>query len=937
MKIRYFKIFLILISILASANVTSAEDNVYVYRNDGKFNAFLSSEIDSICYSNTGINGNKYSDPVVQEIHTRDSVYRIPLSVIDSISAQKPETKYTRDVKLLYPDYVPYIESTDGQTICISTDLPYKMNIKKGDILFYDHSDNMFENGFAGRVVSISNTGVLNIECEPVELTDIYEQFFAFGETVIEDSAIQTLKRHYLSGEIEFILDIDPIVRPLVCVRNGNVYIEVTLGISMEYEGNINLELVNQEWKKDLGSGSIPIAQPAPGIFVTIGYQNLFEAELSGTIQGELSGGCKFTRTISYDNGKWDLGENRFTQESLTPEGSFSANGSIALKTGLTVGLSTIGNIVAINLIPSIGRGLEFDITKDFSCFNENLFYDIAKESTVSYYNFGELGIKAKIGSIPWEIPITGRMKFNTNKNYLLPEFSDLEIKAEDKSLSVKTKASRNLFIPCKVGLAVLDEDGNEIDSYYEDQSVYRFDVMLDKTFSNNLSGGARYIVQPIIKLFGLKISAYPTKEVYLDAELSTGPAYATTYSVRTSGMLENHPSAHDIEVGFVYSSDNNTPTVENAKKSTGELNNNIIDGGFSGLNPGTTYYYRAYLLSNGKYYYGDTKCVTTKKNCDRSEAENIGGDYSPDRLPMADIGSAFDVEQETAKIELDYRYIHPTASCIYHLEGDDKYGNHLPKTSTILGTVTGRHTIELENLIPGTTYRFWGEIKSGYGNDISPIGIFETKPSPDPIGSILDVSEIEMESAKVTCQFDNVKSEYQCGVILSDGKWEYRKQTTPDASGLATVDLTGLMPETTYTLKTFIITHYDPEPIVGKNPKEFSTKAPDITGWWIFNTNGQAYGDPGPFDLELRENGRTNNFYGINYLHWEREGKNIFLTTPTYQTQVGGGTPTTAWEFYGRFNDDFTFCTGYVIYRNFVHDEVLIECDKPFTLVRKP
>ena len=152
-------------------------DNIYVYRNDGNFNAFYAGEVDSLVYSTKDLKGIEHTDVIVQEIWTPDSVYRIPLSVIDSISVNKPEIKYNRKVKKLSPDYVPYIKSTDGMQISFSNELPHSLRINKGDILLSENFDNLFENGFAGRVVSIdSNDNSLEVKWEKGELTDIYAE-----------------------------------------------------------------------------------------------------------------------------------------------------------------------------------------------------------------------------------------------------------------------------------------------------------------------------------------------------------------------------------------------------------------------------------------------------------------------------------------------------------------------------------------------------------------------------------------------------------------------------------------------------------------------------------------------------------------------------------------------------------------------------------------
>lgn len=111
MKYRILNIAVLLICCI-SAMAQAVPDNLYIYRNDGKFNAFYPNEIDSITYSKKDLNGVEYPDAVVQEIWTADSVYRIPLSVIDSISVATPEIMYAPKVKKLSPDYLPYIKKS---------------------------------------------------------------------------------------------------------------------------------------------------------------------------------------------------------------------------------------------------------------------------------------------------------------------------------------------------------------------------------------------------------------------------------------------------------------------------------------------------------------------------------------------------------------------------------------------------------------------------------------------------------------------------------------------------------------------------------------------------------------------------------------------------------------------------------------------------------
>lgn len=83
----------------------------YIYRNDGDFNAFIYSTVDSITYSSFDVDNVEQNKIVTQEIWTADSVYRIPLSVIDSVSLTKPETIYKANIIRLDSSLRSYLNS----------------------------------------------------------------------------------------------------------------------------------------------------------------------------------------------------------------------------------------------------------------------------------------------------------------------------------------------------------------------------------------------------------------------------------------------------------------------------------------------------------------------------------------------------------------------------------------------------------------------------------------------------------------------------------------------------------------------------------------------------------------------------------------------------------------------------------------------------------
>ena len=75
------------------------QDALSIYRNDGGFNAFFFRDIQRIDYSKVDTLGVEQADYVVQEVYALDSVFRIPLSAIDSVASSHPR----RSISPMWP------------------------------------------------------------------------------------------------------------------------------------------------------------------------------------------------------------------------------------------------------------------------------------------------------------------------------------------------------------------------------------------------------------------------------------------------------------------------------------------------------------------------------------------------------------------------------------------------------------------------------------------------------------------------------------------------------------------------------------------------------------------------------------------------------------------------------------------------------------------
>ena len=81
---------ILLLALMLICNSAMGQQAFYFYLNSKKINAFFTSEVDSIVLSMRGIDGLQYEEYCVQEIWTKDSVFRVPLAEIDSLGIDCP-------------------------------------------------------------------------------------------------------------------------------------------------------------------------------------------------------------------------------------------------------------------------------------------------------------------------------------------------------------------------------------------------------------------------------------------------------------------------------------------------------------------------------------------------------------------------------------------------------------------------------------------------------------------------------------------------------------------------------------------------------------------------------------------------------------------------------------------------------------------------------
>lgn len=234
-----------------TASAQTTQDALYIFRNDGKFNAFFYGDIDHIAYSKVDTLGKTQKDYVVQEIYALDSVWRIPVSAIDSVAFVTPTTVYKKDVVRPDKSISQYIIASDTiNWIRLSKNTPEKLIPKKGDKLLIEEPSKYIPNGFGGKVTSVTKTSAGNytVKTSALQLTDVYERLVMKGAVGTDEDAAAKETRGVADGTfLDFgdTWNIDPITQT-VTINGSQSLIEGLNGnfsVALAGEGTIKITL----------------------------------------------------------------------------------------------------------------------------------------------------------------------------------------------------------------------------------------------------------------------------------------------------------------------------------------------------------------------------------------------------------------------------------------------------------------------------------------------------------------------------------------------------------------------------------------------------------------------------------------------------------------------------------------------------------------------
>lgn len=668
MKQRLYLI-LLLAAVTLSGMAQAVGDAFYIYRNDGKFNAFFRDEVDSITYSHYDADSVYYDEMVTQLVHTQDSVYFIPLAAIDSVGFVQPETKLQPNVvEMEKKGLTDYLVSVEGMTLFFKSSIPNDLKPKTGDVLITtEFNSPLLPDGFVGKVQATKmQTDAYRVDCDSIyDIFDIFEQLISIEK--IEDNqtnAARRVKGEWISSRnpLEFNLGYTKSTSKANVSLSGSVngsYIATVAYNITRKEQYINLR-IDHDWNygtnlkvdTDKTGGSFgPLKGPVLSL-PSVRFAYIFKFQISGApfIKGEgnieaalslNSPTHSYITEATFHNGKFS-GTNRKKNVSggnkPSFETAFSLNGSVQAGYMADFWLGVDSDIKGIAKdVLKLGTTLDFYIgpkingnfTMKLGTDAPNNYYSVYKDSklgisllTFDYEFSGEASLAGR--KFPKGVFCNGTLQTPLyHEWYIMPEFSDLEIAKDEKNLSatITCTPTRDIAFPLGLGIGLYDEE-NQLKEISFEASNYKREnegFVINQTFPS-LEREKVYEARPMIKILGGEVSATPTKTFKLEKNitvltLSSNSLEGNSAIVR--GRVQGFISGlDDGEVGFFYNTTGN-PSLGNGQSVVAGKLSNFADGEFlsilSGLEQGKTYYYCAYLYSEGKYIYGEVKSFKTK------------------------------------------------------------------------------------------------------------------------------------------------------------------------------------------------------------------------------------------------------------------------------------------------------------------------------------
>ena len=560
-----------------SAQKKQKQDALYIYRNDGGFMGFFYDDIERFEYSCIDTLGTVHDDFVVQEIYALDTLFRIPLSAIDSIAFVTPETVYKADVAhTATSDMWNYVIKQDSLTLFLASNTPSGMTPKVGEKLVFDEQNEILPAGFAGLVKAVSNgTEGIIVDCEQVSLLDVFDQFVSKARIEGSDSSQPLQARRRVGGDPPYHLDVPDISGSLALNNEFGFLPDVSFGGT----GGIGYTIKNSfDWRAFLQVGLLTGLQfssilhgkhdltLSPNIGATMSISHDFPLSkglvaapggpflyfyrtmgivLGATgslyIEGNFNGIYSSYSLIQFNSQRDGQQQAVLNLKTLKPMSydctkvggkiSFTLGGFSEIDiTCLCTDLDKAG--VRMELGGRLDIGAEFQWSDLLIPLSDTKIYDLLnRDGSTRKYFFLNGQLIAHI--FPWKTSIVKEITLGTPwEGGLVPNFSRprMTIDAVSHDITTFTGLSRKTFTTQPVGFSLYNQNtGKHIstkwfESSYNGETEGKDFMSYNNTFPE-MYGGQNVRFYPTVKLFNtFDIVGKPYMDLEIEPEIDATP-----------------------------------------------------------------------------------------------------------------------------------------------------------------------------------------------------------------------------------------------------------------------------------------------------------------------------------------------------------------------------------------------------------------------------
>ena len=668
-------IFLAVFVLFIWALPSPAQQVFYIYRNDGIIHTFFTANIDSMTCSTMDIDSIEHGEFVVQEVYTSDSVYRIPMETIDSVSFVTPETKYRPGVKVLEGDLKEYIVSRDSLTLLFRMDTPVGVLPVVGDKLVSTVSDDVLGGAFVGQVEHVvqQNNGI-EVICVPVDLMEVFEYYYGIMQKEKDQESQVQVKgltdgfyasgmRRLSPGKLSYdwfsnlgwqasysfddnlslnintaraTMSITPIVDYNACLIVNKDY---GVNVSVTAIGNYTMEellalsgSISYEEEVKLFETAISIPEALVDLYFEFGvFSNMatkisldqsLKQEYRHVFHWEWS--SKGHSSLKKINQWLPLSNTREGKVALEGEWSVGAYGKIGFAFIATSSL----DIAEIGLRGDGGLSCEGKYVPYKSDFDHartsTELYNKLKDTELSTYWYYGLSAEANLfkWSVSHEIPNFLNIPLNRKERIAsvrsVPLFSGTKLEWEGDGVYSATAKAIGTVSKTDVGFALINQKNEEDATYTYSAWGYQGEQADLSALFFNMSRSGDYKLYPLAKFMDMELIAEPSAVDESIPEVITLPAFSVSESsaVLFGEVSGISGSSSDCRYGFFYGT-SSVPSVGGQEIRVGSNRDIRYTYSLSGLKDNTTYYYCAYLSVDGQYTYGDVRSFTTEKKKD--------------------------------------------------------------------------------------------------------------------------------------------------------------------------------------------------------------------------------------------------------------------------------------------------------------------------------